>query len=39
MGAPLNEAMLLGDAAIPDRDRLSRHAEEAVQLFLAAYRA
>jgi AcrR family transcriptional regulator len=38
MGAPLNEAMLLGDEAIPDAGRLRRHAEQAVEIFLAAYR-
>lgn len=37
MGAPLNEAMLLGDAAIPSRAELRRHAAAGVRLFLAAY--
>lgn len=39
MGAPLNEAMLLGDAAIPSLAELRRHAASAVAMFLAAYRA
>jgi AcrR family transcriptional regulator len=37
MSAPLNEAMLLGDAAIPDAAAVRRHAREAVRVFLAAY--
>ena len=38
MSQPLNQAMLLGDAAIPKRTELRRHAEEGVRVFLAAYR-
>ena len=38
MSAPLNQAMLLGDAAIPDAAALSKHAKESVRMFLAAYR-
>ncbi len=37
MSAPLNKAMLLGDAAIPKPAELRRHAAEAVRVFLAAY--
>ena len=37
MSQPLNEAMLLGDAAIPDRAALDRCAETGVRVFLAAY--
>lgn len=37
MSQPLNQAMLLGDAAIPKRAELRRHAEEGVRVFLAAY--
>jgi AcrR family transcriptional regulator len=37
MAAPLNQAMLLGDEAIPKPAELRRHAAEAVRLFLAAY--
>ncbi len=37
MAAPLNEAMLLGDDAIPKPPALRRHVTEAVRLFLAAY--
>lgn len=37
MGEPVNAAMLLGDAAIPDRTALTRHAQDAVRLFLAAH--
>jgi TetR/AcrR family transcriptional repressor of mexJK operon len=39
MGEPLNRAMLLGDAAIPDRAALRRHAAAAVRVFLASYGA
>jgi AcrR family transcriptional regulator len=39
MGAPVNEAMLLGDDAIPDERQLGRHAEQAVEVFLAAYKS
>lgn len=37
MSAPLNQAMLLGDGAIPKPPELRRHAAEAVRFFLAAY--
>lgn len=37
MSAPLNQAMLLGDDAIPSRAELRRNAEAGVQVFLAAY--
>jgi TetR/AcrR family transcriptional regulator, mexJK operon transcriptional repressor len=37
MAAPLNEAMLLGDDAIPKPPALRRHVTRAVSLFLAAY--
>jgi TetR/AcrR family transcriptional regulator, mexJK operon transcriptional repressor len=37
MSAPLNQAMLLGDAAIPRPAELRSHARESVRLFLAAY--
>ena len=37
MGEPLNNAMLLGDAAIPSRDHIRRHCAAAVRTFLAAY--
>ena len=37
MSAPLNQAMLLGDAAIPKPAELRRHAVEGVRVFLAAY--
>lgn len=39
MAHPLNEAMLLGDAAIPSPGELRRHAEAGVRVFLAAYGA
>jgi TetR/AcrR family transcriptional regulator, mexJK operon transcriptional repressor len=39
MSAPLNRAMLLGDAAIPDASALCTHAAESVRMFLAAYGA
>jgi TetR/AcrR family transcriptional regulator, mexJK operon transcriptional repressor len=38
MSAPLNQAMLLGDAAIPGPAELRSHAREGVRVFLAAYR-
>lgn len=38
MSKPLNEAMLLGDLAIPDQQALRRHSAEAVRIFLAAHR-
>lgn len=37
MGAPLNEAMLLGDKGIPGEEALLRHVTEAVRIFLAAH--
>ena len=37
MGEPLNNAMLLGDAAIPSRAKIRRHCAAAVRTFLAAY--
>ena len=37
MGAPLNEAMLLGDDAVPDDQALRRHVTEAVRIFVAAH--
>ncbi|KRC59103.1 TetR family transcriptional regulator [Agromyces sp. Root81] len=37
MGAPMNEAMLLGDEAIPDVAALQRHAAHAARVFVAAY--
>lgn len=37
MGAPVNEAMLLGDAAIPSAEALRAHAGNSTRVFLAAY--
>ena len=37
MGEPVNRAMLLGDAAIPDEDWRRKHVHDAVNVFLAAY--
>lgn len=37
MSAPLNQAMLLGDGAMPKHAELRRHAAEGVRIFLAAY--
>lgn len=37
MGAATNDAMLLGDAAIPSPGALRDHAQESVRIFLAAY--
>jgi TetR/AcrR family transcriptional regulator, mexJK operon transcriptional repressor len=37
MGAPTNEAMLLGDAKIPTKEQLRKHAAESVRIFLSAY--
>lgn len=37
MAAPLNRAMMLGDAAVPDEDERRRHVAEAVRIFLAAF--
>lgn len=39
MGAPVNDAMLLGDDALPDKGAVRAHAQEAVRIFLAAYGA
>jgi TetR/AcrR family transcriptional regulator, mexJK operon transcriptional repressor len=39
MSEPINRAMLLGDAGIPTQTALRRHADEAVRIFLVAYRA
>jgi len=39
MAAPVNQAMLLGDGAIPKRAELRRHAAAGVRVFLAAYGA
>jgi TetR/AcrR family transcriptional regulator, mexJK operon transcriptional repressor len=39
MAEPLNRAMLLGDDSIPSEQELRRHAEQSVQVFLAAYGA
>lgn len=38
MAGPMNEAMLLGDAAVPTPAELRRHAAESVRVFLAAHR-
>ena len=37
MGEPINRVMMLGDAAIPGRLAMKRHAANAVSAFLAAY--
>jgi TetR/AcrR family transcriptional repressor of mexJK operon len=37
MSAPLNQAMLLGDKAIPKPPELRKHSVESVRVFLAAY--
>lgn len=37
MGEPVNNAMFLGDASIPDAAALRRHAAEGVRVFFAAY--
>ena len=37
MGGPVNDAMMLGDEAIPGRERLEQHAVECVRVFIAAY--
>lgn len=39
MGGPVNDAMLLGDDAIPDSATRLRHARECVRIFLSAYPA
>ncbi|WP_430448603.1 TetR/AcrR family transcriptional regulator [Rhodophyticola sp.] len=37
MGGPTSEAMYLGDAAIPGKRRMEKHAEQTVDLFMARY--
>jgi TetR/AcrR family transcriptional repressor of mexJK operon len=37
MSAPLNRAMLLGDATIPNSKEILEHAKQGVRMFLAAY--
>lgn len=37
LAAPINEAMLLGDGAIPTAAAMKEHAAEATRVFLAAY--
>ncbi len=37
MSTPLNQAMLLGDDAIPDSEALRKEARDGVRVFLAAY--
>jgi TetR/AcrR family transcriptional regulator, mexJK operon transcriptional repressor len=37
MGEPVNAAMFLGEGAIPRRDKLRKHAKEAVGVFMRAY--
>ncbi len=37
MGGPTSAAMLLGDAGIPDKTALKRHAAESVTIFLSAF--
>ncbi len=39
IGAPVNDAMMLGSRAIPSAEALAAHAREAVRIFLAAYGA
>lgn len=39
IGAPVNDAMMLGNRAIPSPEALAAHAREAVRIFLAAYGA
>lgn len=39
MAEPLNRAMLLGDAGIPSRPQLRKHAKSAVRFFLSGYDA
>lgn len=38
MGKPVNDAMLLGDAGIPDSQAKLAHAKECVRIFLSAFR-
>ncbi|WP_246764205.1 TetR/AcrR family transcriptional regulator C-terminal domain-containing protein [Rhizobium leguminosarum] len=37
MADPVNRVMMLGDAAIPTKQEIYRHAEAAVATFLAAF--
>ncbi|MGO7588466.1 TetR/AcrR family transcriptional regulator C-terminal domain-containing protein [Rhizobium leguminosarum] len=37
MADPVNRVMMLGDAAIPTKQEIRRHAEAAVATFLAAF--
>lgn len=39
MGAPVNEAMLLGNGAVPSAAEIQRHAAESARIYLAAFRA
>lgn len=39
MAEPINRAVLLGDGSIPTVRELSRHSEQSVAVFLAAYGA
>jgi len=39
MGGPMNEAMLLGDMAVPSPAMLRRHAQASARVFVAAYGA
>ncbi|MGL4175350.1 MAG: hypothetical protein ACRCSN_04660, partial [Dermatophilaceae bacterium] len=38
MSKPINEAMLLGDDAIPDAAAIAEHAATSAHLFVAAHR-
>ena len=37
MGQPVNDAMLLGDDALPSEDKIATHADVCVRIFLAAF--
>ena len=37
MGQPINDAMLLGDAALPSESDISNHTESCVRIFIAAF--
>jgi hypothetical protein len=37
MADPVNRVMMLGNAAIPTKQEISRHAETAIATFLAAF--
>ncbi len=39
MGGPTSAAMFLGDRGLPSQEALTRHANECVRIFLAAYQA